>query len=154
MIKAGYLIICRYLQELQVFFNERTTTFTNKFLNCIGYGMGSLAPASNEHSRRDWTAAMDQYFIDLMLDQLGKGNKIGNTFNEQAWTVVLTLFNSKFCTQHGKRFLKRRHKKLEKYYSDIKTLLEQNGFSWDDRQQMIAADDDVWDKYIKVCILF
>ncbi|KAJ9682048.1 hypothetical protein PVL29_018098 [Vitis rotundifolia] len=115
----------------------------------IAYGMGSVAPASNEHSRRDWTPAMDQYFTELMLDQLGKGNKITNTFNEQAWTVMLTLFNSKFCTQHGKRFLKRRYKKLEKYYSDIKTLLEQNGFSWDDRQQMIAADDDVWDNYIK-----
>lgn len=114
--------------------------------------MGSLAPASSEHSRRDWTAAMDQYFTELMLDQLVKGNKIGNTFNEQAWTVMLTLFNSKFCSQHGKRFLKRRYKKLEKYYSDIKTLLEQNGFLWDDRQQMIAADDDVWDNYIKVCL--
>ncbi|RVX18770.1 L10-interacting MYB domain-containing protein [Vitis vinifera] len=98
----------------------------NMIIGCIHddgcyltYGMGSVAPASNEHSRRDWTPAMDQYFTELMLDQLGKGNKITNTFNEQAWTVMLSLFNSKFCTQHGKR------------------------------QQMIAADDDVWDNYIK-----
>lgn len=135
-------------------FSEQTATYTDKFLNFIGYGMGSLAPASNEHPRRDWTLVMDQYFIELMLDQLGKGNKISNSFTEQAWNVMVTLFNSKFCTQHGKRFLKRRYKKLEKYYSDLKTLLEQNGFSWDDRQQMVAANDDVWDNYIKVCIFF
>ncbi|XP_035538979.1 L10-interacting MYB domain-containing protein isoform X2 [Juglans regia] len=112
-------------------------------------GMGCLGPSSNERTRTDWTPAMDQFFIELMLDQVGRGNKSDNTFNKQAWTDMLVSFNGKFGPQHGKRVLRHRYKKLWKYYSDITLLLKQNGFSWDETQQMIAADDDVWDAYIK-----
>ena len=120
------------------------------FSQFIGDGMGSIAPLNNERSRTDWTAAMDQFFIELMLDQLGKGNKIGNTFNKQAWTDMLALFNVKFGPQHGKRVLRHRYKKLWKYYTDVAILLKQSGFSWDGEREMILADDDVWDVYIKV----
>ena len=112
--------------------------------------MGSLAPSSNERGRTDWTPAMDQFFIELMLDQVKRGNKTENTFNKQAWNDMLALFNEKFGPQHGKRVLRHRYKKLWKYYSDITILLKQNGFSWDETQQMVAADDDVWDAYLKV----
>lgn len=127
-----------------------TSTYITIFSQFVGDGMGSIAPLNNERSRTDWTAAMDQFFIDLMLDQLGKGNKIGNTFNKQAWTDMLALFNAKFGPQHGKRVLRHRYKKLWKYYSDVTILLKQIGFSWDDEREMILADDDVWDVYIKV----
>lgn len=116
----------------------------------VGDGTGSLAPLSNDRSRTDWTAAMDQYFIELMLDQVGKGNKILNTFSKQAWTDMLALFNAKFGAQHVKRVLRHRYKKLYKYYSDITFLLKQDGFSWDETQQMIVAEDNVWDAYTKV----
>uniref|UniRef100_A0A2N9HVL4 Myb/SANT-like domain-containing protein n=1 Tax=Fagus sylvatica TaxID=28930 RepID=A0A2N9HVL4_FAGSY len=92
---------------------------------------------------------MDRYFVKLMLDQLKKGNKICNAFKEQAWKDMLTLFNGKFGSKYGKSFLKHRYKKLLKYYTDMKSLLEVKGFSWDEMQQKVAADDYVWDNYIK-----
>ncbi|XP_031279759.1 uncharacterized protein LOC116138158 [Pistacia vera] len=115
----------------------------------MGDGMGSLGPISNERSRTEWTAAMDQYFIELLLDQVGRGNKTDNTFSKQAWTDMLDLFNAKFCSQHGKRVLRHRYKKLWKYFSDVTVILKQDGFSWDETQQMLAANDAVWDAYIK-----
>ncbi|KAK3211208.1 hypothetical protein Dsin_015914 [Dipteronia sinensis] len=115
----------------------------------MGDGMSSLGPSNNERSRTEWTAAMDQYFIELLLDQVGRGNRTDNTFSKQAWTDMLDLFNAKFGSQHGKRVLRHRYKKLWKYYSDMTVILKQEGFSWDETQQMIAADDVVWDAYIK-----
>ncbi|KAF3446171.1 hypothetical protein FNV43_RR11350 [Rhamnella rubrinervis] len=115
----------------------------------FGDGMSSLAPLSNERSRTDWTTDMDQYFIALMLDQVGKGNKILNTFSKQAWTDMLALFNAKFGPQHGKRVLRHRYKKLWKYYNDVTFLLKQDGFSWDETQQMIVAEENVWDGHTK-----
>ncbi|XP_038700570.1 L10-interacting MYB domain-containing protein [Tripterygium wilfordii] len=115
----------------------------------MGDGMVSLAASSSERPRTDWTADMDQYFIELMLDQVGRGNKTDSAFNKQAWTDMLALFNAKFGPQHGKRVLRHRYKKLWKYYLDMTKILNQNGFSWDETQHMIIADDDAWDAYIK-----
>ncbi|XWS58224.1 hypothetical protein CRYUN_Cryun08bG0016300 [Craigia yunnanensis] len=116
----------------------------------VNFGVGSTIPtASDEQPKIEWTSAMDQYFIELMLDNLRKGNKSKNTFNKQAWNDMLGSFNTKFCFQYGKCFLRRRYRKLLKHYSDVQSLLLQNGFSWDYKQQMIVADDLVWDNYIK-----
>lgn len=93
---------------------------------------------------------MDQYFIELMLDQVRKGNKSKSSFSKQAWKDMLTLFNGKFCAKYSKRFLRLRYKKFFKYYWDMKSLLEQRGFSWDAKQKMIVADDGTWDNYVKV----
>lgn len=95
---------------------------------------------------------MDQYFVELMLDQIGRGNKAGNTFNKHAWTDMLSSFNAKFGPHHDKRILRHRHKKLFKHYCDLKVLLQQNGFSWDETQKIVVADNaKVWKAYIKVC---
>ncbi|XP_017983022.1 PREDICTED: L10-interacting MYB domain-containing protein isoform X1 [Theobroma cacao] len=115
----------------------------------MGDGMCNLPSTNNERPRTEWNADMDQYFIELMLDQVGRGNKVDNTFNKQAWTDMLALFNAKFGPQHGKRVLRHRYKKLWKYYGDVTVILKQNGFSWDETQLMITADNDVWDAYIK-----
>ena len=113
--------------------------------------MDSFPSTNNERSRTEWNADMDQYFIELMLDQVGRGNKVVNTFDKQAWTDMLALFNAKFGPQHGKRVLRHtRYKKLWKYYSDVTVILKQNGFSWDETQLMVTADNDVSDAYIKV----
>ncbi|BAT78070.1 hypothetical protein LR48_Vigan04g227300 [Vigna angularis] len=109
---------------------------------------GTVAVPSSERTRTDWTASMDQLFIELMVDQLSRGNRVDNGFNKKAWTDMLAIFNSKFGCQHGRRVLKNRFKKLLKYYRDITNLVKQ-GFSWNEQQQMLLADDDIWDSYVK-----
>ena len=93
---------------------------------------------------------MERYFIDLMLEQMHRGNRVGHTFTKQAWTDMLVLFSAKFGSPHDKDLLKNRYSTLWKQYNDVKNLLEQSGFSWNDSQQEIVADDYVWDTYIKV----
>ncbi|PIN17903.1 hypothetical protein CDL12_09429 [Handroanthus impetiginosus] len=107
----------------------------------------SVAPSSS--SRTEWRPDMDQYFIELMLQQLERGNKLDSTFSKQAWTDMLALFNAKFSSEYNKRVLRHRYKKLYKYYNDLMTLSKQKGFCWDERREMMVADDDVWDAYIK-----
>ncbi|XP_019415148.1 PREDICTED: uncharacterized protein LOC109326796 [Lupinus angustifolius] len=114
----------------------------------FGDGMGSIAVSNNERPRTDWSVAMDQYFIELLLDQLSKGNRVNNLFNKKAWTDMLAMFNAKFGTRHAKRILKNRFRKLFKYYRDIKVFLKQ-GISWNEQERKLSADDDVWDAYVK-----
>lgn len=93
---------------------------------------------------------MDRYLIDLLLDHVHRGNKFGQTFISQAWIDMVASFNSKFQSDHDKDVLKNRYKHLRKLYNDIKNLLENSGFSWDETREMITAEDHVWDAYTKV----
>ncbi|KAL8263999.1 hypothetical protein R6Q59_022129 [Mikania micrantha] len=120
----------------------------------VNLGDGAATPTSSttERLRTEWTLSMDQFFTDLLLGQQEKGNKLDsniNLYTKEAWTEMLNSFNEKFGPHHTKRILRHRYKKLLKYYTDIKVLLKQDGFSWDAKQQKVVANDDVWDNYIK-----
>ena len=116
--------------------------------------MGTQIPTSNDRSRTYWTPTMERYFIDLMLEQLHRGNRIGHTFNKQAWTDMLAVFNAKFESQYDKDVLKSRYTNLWKQFNDVKELLGQTGFAWDENRQMVVADDGLWHDYIKVRYFF
>jgi hypothetical protein len=97
-----------------------------------------------------WTSPMDRYLIELLQDQVLRGNKIGHGFVAEAWIEMVRLFNAKFGTRYDKDPLKNRYKYLRQQYNDIKVLLEQSGFSWDETGEMVIAEDYVWDSYTKV----
>lgn len=104
----------------------------------------------NERSRTYWTPAMERYFIDLMLEQMHRGARVGHTFSRQAWTEMLAVFNDNFGSQYDKEVLKSRYTSLWKQFNDVKSLLAQNGFAWDEGRQMVVAEDYLWDSFIKV----
>ncbi|KAG4135636.1 hypothetical protein ERO13_D08G228200v2 [Gossypium hirsutum] len=111
--------------------------------------MGSNAPSSSDRTRTNWTPTMERFFIDLMLDQMHRGNRLGHTFNKQAWTDMLSIFNAKFGCKYDRDTLKSHSTNLWKQYNDVKNLLEQNGFSWDDTRKLVVAPPHVWNAYIK-----
>ena len=89
-------------------------------------------------------------FIELLQDQVLRGNKIGHGFVAEAWIEMVRLFNAKFGSHHDKGGLRNRYKHLRGQYNDIKVLLDQSGFSWDETEDMVTAEDYVWDSYTKV----
>ena len=97
---------------------------------------------------------MDRYFIDLMLEQIRRGNMVDQNFNEQAWSDMVVKFVVEFGFQHDKYGLKSRFEGMRNLFLDMRALIDQNGFAWDEMQQKITASGDIWDDYIKVCILF
>ncbi|KAJ6697719.1 MYB/SANT-LIKE DNA-BINDING DOMAIN PROTEIN [Salix purpurea] len=58
-------------------------------------------------------------------------------------------FNIKFQSHHDKDVLKNRYKHLRRLYNEIKNLLDNSGFSWDETREMITTKDHIWDAYIK-----
>lgn len=85
-----------------------------------------------------------------MIDQVNKENKVRNGFNEQAWTHMIGAFSSKLGLQCDKQFLEDQYFCLMKRHDDISNLLNHHGFSWNEALQMVIADNDVWEAYIKV----
>lgn len=97
---------------------------------------------------------MDRYLIDLMLEEVRRGNKVGHTFSEQAWACIIASFNKTFGPQYDKYTLENRYLSLMKEHNDIRNILNQRGFLWDEAFQRIIADDNVWEAYIKVHLSF
>lgn len=113
--------------------------------------MGLEALATNDRLRTVWTPEMDRYFIDLMLEQVSRGNRIDdNLFSKRAWKHMVSMFNVKFRSHYEKDILKNRHKSLRNMYRAIRNLLDQSGFYWDDTRRMVTAENNMWDDYIKV----
>lgn len=100
-------------------------------------------------SRTYWQPPMDRYFIDLMLEQVNKGNLVDGLFRKQAWIEMIESFNVRFGFSYDLDILKNRYKTLRRQYNVIKNLLELDGFFWDNTRQMVTADDRVWQDYIK-----
>ncbi|KAM7275557.1 hypothetical protein ACFE04_017423 [Oxalis oulophora] len=114
----------------------------------------SLVPVdesgSSSRSRTVWKPAMDLYFIDLMLDQVHKGGIVCGSFSKQAWKEMITAFNAKFGCNSKAKVLKTHYKTLTSQYKATKSLLEKDGFSWDDTRHMVTAPDSVWRDLIRV----
>lgn len=98
----------------------------------------------------NWTPQMDVCFIELMLKQVQSMNKIDHVFDDQIWADITTPFNEKCGQNYDKCVMQTRYTYLMNQYNDVKRLLNQNGFAWDDTRQIIVADDDVWETYSKV----
>lgn len=111
---------------------------------------GNQNPSGTDRTRTYWTPPMDRCFIDLLLEHVKKGNKLGQTFITHAWNDMITSFNKRFKSRHDKDVLKNRYKHLRRQFKDVDSLLQQSGFSWDDTREMIAAEDYIWDAYTKV----
>lgn len=124
------------------------------FSQFIGEGKDVESPASTDTLVIDWTPPMDCYFIDLMVEQASGGNKVDEAFSEQAWAHMVTSFNDKFGLQCDKYFLENRYMFFMKQYNDISNLLNYSGFAWNESQQIVTADDHIWEAYIKVHFLF
>lgn len=110
-------------------------------------------PSFGTRTRTYWQPPMDRYFINLLLAHVRKGNQFDGVFSKQAWMEIISSFNEKFGFEYSLEILKNRYKTLRRQYNLIKSLLQLDGFAWDEIRQMVIADDYVWQDYIKVRII-
>lgn len=143
-------IYCWYFHHVETFlilFSEKDLddkTITSKGVD------DQTTPAVVNQGRIDWSPMMDQFFVELMVDQVCKGNKIGTTFRRKAWVDMTESFNKRFLCHYGRIVLRNRFNVLRRHYRSINILLGKEGFSWDKTQHKVVADEQVWRKCIRV----
>lgn len=128
------------------------STMENETDDCEQRASKETASSSGTRTQTYWRPPMDRYFINLMLAHVHQGNQFDGVFSKQAWVEMISSFHEKFGFEYSLEILKNRHKTLRRQYNLIKSLLQLDGFAWDETRQMVIADDCVWQDYIKVCI--
>lgn len=92
---------------------------------------------------------MDRYLIGLVLEQLNRGIKAGDTFSEKAWVWITASFNKEFGLHCDKYALEDRYFGFMRVFKDMTCLLNQNGIAWDDIMHAVRAHE-VWEAYFEV----
>lgn len=105
---------------------------------------------NEEQSRAKWSMPLEKVFADLMLEQVAQGNRSNNAFSNKAWKYIHHEFNRQTGLNYDKQQLKNHHGVLRRSYHSVKSLLDQDGFSWDKSRCMVIAASDVWANYIEV----
>lgn len=102
--------------------------------------------SKRDHSRAKWTTFLDKIFVDLLIEQTQKSS----LSSKRTWKDVQEEFSKKTGLNFDEQQLRNHQNVLRRLYNNIKSILDQNGFSWNDSQHVVMADDEVWENYIKV----
>ena len=99
----------------------------------------------------EWTNQMDDYYVDLMLEQVRRGNKIGSTFTDHAWAWMVASFNKTFELTCDRDLLESRFFSIKKEYKDAQHMVDQKNMARGGIHQSMVTDNDVCEARIKVC---
>lgn len=92
---------------------------------------------------------MESCFISLLIEQLHIENN-ENIFNGTSWSTMALLLNQRFELNVDSNVLEARYALLMKQHTEITQILNSSGFTWDETQSVIIAENGVWDDYSKV----
>jgi len=99
-----------------------------------------------------WTESLTNLYVNLLVEEVKKGNRTSSTFNKAGWNSIRTEFNKRAELQYTQVQLKNKVNKLRKQYGSFKKLLSQSGFGWDNVNKKVVVDDpSIWELHIKVC---
>ncbi|KAK7259947.1 hypothetical protein RIF29_25581 [Crotalaria pallida] len=96
-----------------------------------------------------WTSEMDNCLIEVLADQVEKGNKVDNILKPAAFAAALKVLNEKFSMYLTKEHIKNRLKTWRKQFKVLKEILAHRGFVWNETQKMVIANNSVWNDYIR-----
>ncbi|XP_057720378.1 uncharacterized protein LOC130934870 [Arachis stenosperma] len=115
--------------------------------------MAKRASCQGEATSRNtlrWTDEMDTTFIDALIEECHKGNRVDGTFTTMAYDNILSHLRSIYGNHIHKENLKNRLKTLNDHfgvcYDNFHGL---SGFSWNSITKMFEAEAEVWKELIK-----
>lgn len=123
----------------------------------------SIEHARNEHAKESlsrskkskavylpWPPSEDKLLLELLVEQVYKGEKKDNVFSRDAWNEVVAKFNEVTSSKKTRDHMLNRMKTWRRTYSIVSAMIEENEFIWDESKNMVVAGDAVWDNYLKV----
>lgn len=100
-----------------------------------------------------WPDFVTKAFIDIMVDEVTKGNMPNGVFHNRTWTSMTTKLSSITNRSFKAGQLKAKMHRLRAMYREFYSLLQNTGFGWNAETNTVTASEEVWRNYIKVCCL-
>ncbi|KAL4315379.1 hypothetical protein AHAS_Ahas15G0179200 [Arachis hypogaea] len=98
-----------------------------------------------------WTEEMDATFLDALIEECSKRNRVDSTFTTSAYENVLVILKASFGNHLWKDNLKNRLKTLKDHFGVCDDLFHNlSEFSWNPNTKLFTAKLEVWADLIKV----
>ncbi|MBW0541991.1 hypothetical protein O181_081706 [Austropuccinia psidii MF-1] len=107
-------------------------------------------PYTQAHTKRaaahNWKTNETTFFLEKYVEMrnLGKYTDGGN-LKKEAWTILVNQMNEKFGLTLGKAQLKNKKDSIKQLYIKYEFLRSLSGAGWDEKKQIIIANDEFWD---------
>ncbi|KAI5424576.1 hypothetical protein KIW84_030672 [Lathyrus oleraceus] len=96
-----------------------------------------------------WPDFVTKAFIDIMVDEVTKGNMPNGVFHNRTWTSMTTKLSSITNRSFKAGQLKAKMHRLRAMYREFYSLLQNTGFGWNAETNTVTASEEVWRNYIK-----
>ncbi|XP_039684555.1 L10-interacting MYB domain-containing protein [Medicago truncatula] len=96
-----------------------------------------------------WPDIVTKTFIDIMVDEVTKGNMSNGVFHTRTWTSMTNRLNSITNCSYEEEQLKAKMHCLRAMFHEFYSLLQNVGFVWNSETNTVTASEEVWKNYLK-----
>ncbi|CAN1237177.1 L10-interacting MYB domain-containing protein [Linum grandiflorum] len=98
-----------------------------------------------------WPEIVELFLIDLMVEEVKKGNRTTTTFSKSGWSNIRKSLNEKFTTkEYADDQLKNKYNQFRQRHRMFKGLINETGMGYTRETGKLEAPDEIWDKKKKI----
>ena len=99
---------------------------------------------------RTWKGNIEKILIDIMVNEVNKGNMHSGIFSTNTRRRILFEVNSQGKRNFNLMQLKQKFNRLRAMHREFSNLLKHIGFGWDAKTNTVDALEETWQNYIRV----
>ncbi|RYR02799.1 hypothetical protein Ahy_B06g081622 [Arachis hypogaea] len=123
-------------------------------MKIIGESIAKKMASQSDTSSKDnlrWIEEMNAAFLNALIEECSKGNRVDRTFTTSAYDNVLVTLKASFENHLYKDNLKNRLKTFKDHFGVCYDLFHSlSGFSWNPDTKLFTAEPEVWADLIKI----
>ena len=100
-----------------------------------------------------WAPQLKKLFIDIMLEEINKGNMANGKFRSDTWKKMLATLNELGKWSFTMTQFKGKFNRMRLLHCEFSTLINQTGFGWDVETNIFHALEESWQNYCRVNIV-
>ncbi|KAF4357130.1 hypothetical protein F8388_002335 [Cannabis sativa] len=97
-----------------------------------------------------WPEKYEEIFIELMEEEVLKGNRNTTTFTKQSWKRIKEELYAQAKRSYTDTQLRNKYNLLRQKHKDFKSLLKETSIGFSVVTGQVTAPDEVWDRLIRV----
>ncbi|KAH1039622.1 hypothetical protein J1N35_041365 [Gossypium stocksii] len=112
--------------------------------------LGRMGKGNKERTSKQfrWTKSMKHLFLEILVEEVQKGNKPSNTFKAVSINQFVVAISKRFQVQCDMKHVENHLRIVKNQWQIICTIRAKSSFGWDDNMKMITCDRATYDAVV------